>query len=218
MFFNDDGMDDEDDGDDESADSAAPSPTLLHSVSHLLIVDLCNASHLAVAAGALAALEASPGARARLGLLFNPTSDTCVAPAVAAWTAVASATAAADFAPLRTTLALAHAATLGHKSDSPAATSALASAMGSALLPAAARSAAAPGQLGTATRLIDTHSEYAQSLSLARGEGALVVNGRIVHLGADATLDAVDVGLLEEYAPPLHQPPLATWPHGVPPL
>ena len=71
---------------DESSD--APSALEIHSVSHLLVVDLCNATHLAVVAGALTALQDSPKGRARLGLLHNPHDgdmnlNHCGAPALA---------------------------------------------------------------------------------------------------------------------------------------
>ena len=43
-------------------------------MSHLLVLDICQPPHLAVAAGAVASLEASPHGRARRGLLHNPSA------------------------------------------------------------------------------------------------------------------------------------------------
>ena len=60
-MFADEMVDDEEDEEEGGGPSAedAPPPALLHSVSHLLALDVCSPKHLAVAAGALAALEAS---------------------------------------------------------------------------------------------------------------------------------------------------------------
>ena len=172
----------------------APPPHLLHSVSHLLLLDMCNSSHLSVAAGALAALSTSPGGRARLGLVFNAQDDECAAPAAAAWTALSESLSASDepdVSGLRMLLALTHAASLGGGGAKAA--------LASALLPKSARSAAAGASARTLAPLLARHTEYATALGLGRGEGALVTNGRIIPLGAGASLDAVDVALLEEF-------------------
>ena len=60
-------MMEEEEEEEEPDDDATPSPHTLHSISHLLALDVCNASHVAVAAGAVAALGTSPKGRARLG-------------------------------------------------------------------------------------------------------------------------------------------------------
>ena len=185
QMFGDDGADEED-----SVDSSTPPPSLLHSVSHLLVIDVCNATHLAVAAGALAALETSPSGRARLGLLHNPADAKCATPTAAAWASLASATttAAVDFAALRTLLALAHAASLAPGGGIPALTAALKS----SLLPSGASAASA------ATVDLSAHAAYAESLGLGAGDGALVTNGRLVTLTAGTVRDKGDVSLLEE--------------------
>ena len=90
--------------------------SLVHSVSHMLAVDLCNPMHLAVASAALSALEASPRGRARLAVLHNPKGGPCALSAAAAWSAVLSADAVstpATFGALRTLLALLNAVRLG---------------------------------------------------------------------------------------------------------
>ena len=186
MFFGDEGMDemDEDSGP-EQLD--APPPSLLHSVSHLLALDMCNASHLAAAAGARAAPPTARGGRARLGLVFNSEDAASAAAAAKAWTAIAAA-APVNLAALRTLVALAHAASLS--ADVP---KAMAAAMQSELLPAAARAAAK----SAAAADVASYAAYASALGLSAGEGALLTNGRLVPLATP--LDAVDVGLLEEY-------------------
>ena len=185
-MFGDEMVDEEDDEEEGGGPSAedAPPPTLLHSVSHLLALDVCSPKHLAVAAGALAALEASPGGRARLGLLFNGKEDTCTSGVASAWTALASS---GDFKALRRLLAVAHAAALGGIDVSKAVSE-------TTLLEKSVRTA---DQVN-----LSPHITYAASLGLSKGDAALITNGRIVKLfGNDgaASLDSVDVALLEEY-------------------
>ena len=69
----------------------------------------------------------------------------------------------------------------------------MAAAMQSELLPAAARAAAK----SAAAADVASYAAYASALGLSAGEGALLTNGRLVPLATP--LDAVDVGLLEEY-------------------
>ena len=189
QMFGDDGA-----GEEDAADGAAgdiPPPSALHAVSHLLIVDVCNATHLAVAAAALKALEASPGGRARLGLLHNPADHACAAPIAARWTELARAAPEKGLAPLRILLALVHAARLAPEASRASATAA---ALASALLPPPASSASSSPAPDLAA-----HAAGAAGLGVVTGEGALVTNGRRVALDPEAPLDAIDVALLEEY-------------------
>ena len=198
VMFGDDGIDGDDDADaDGDDDNSIPSPTELHAVSHLLVLDACNAAHLAVAASALSALQTSPGGRARLGLLHNPSIASCAKPVAAKWAALAASAAAASssgLAPLKTLIALAHAASLSDAGGGGGADSAMAAAVASSLLPSGDDAASAAVDL-------NAHAAYAASLGLSAGEGALVTNGRLVPLSTSGgvALDAVDVALLEEY-------------------
>ncbi|KOO26357.1 udp-glucose:glycoprotein glucosyltransferase-like protein [Chrysochromulina tobinii] len=182
------GAGEEEGGAGADADAGAIDPALLHSVSHLLVIDLCQPAHLSVLAGTLSALEASPNGRSRLGLLHNPTAashEACAPAAAAAWTALVRAFDGSTYAPLKALVALLHAASLA-----PGASS-ISSALASAVLPAKARG-------GPAVDL-GAHAAYAATLGLGAGAGALITNGRLVLLTGGAPLDAVDVALLEEY-------------------
>ena len=182
------GAGEEEGGAGADADAGAIDPALLHSVSHLLVIDLCQPAHLSVLAGTLSALEASPNGRSRLGLLHNPTAashEACAPAAAAAWTALVRAFDGSTYAPLKALVALLHAASLA-----PGASS-ISSALASAVLPAKAHG-------GPAVDL-GAHAAYAATLGLGAGAGALITNGRLVLLTGGAPLDAVDVALLEEY-------------------
>jgi len=88
-------------------------------------------------------------------------------------------------------VALLHAASLD-PSTAAGDARAVHAALASQLLPPTARKAAP--KVDTAA-----HAAYASTLGLKAGQGALLTNGRLVSLTGAATLDAVDVSLLEEY-------------------
>ena len=136
------------------------------------------------------ALDQSPGGRSRLAILHNPSAAhvaTCVSP-IASWTDLASS--ATTLEPLRTLLALLLLSTAAGVSAP----------LSSSLLPAglAGRAGASVTSGATAT-LIAAHRATCAQIELQPGVAAVITNGRLVEVQPGTMLDAVDLGLLEEF-------------------
>ena len=167
-----------------------PAPKELRSVSHLLVVDLCEQSHIELAAHALQAVQQSMGSRSRLSLLHNPSAahaTTCTSP-VAAWTDLASG----DYSlqPLRAFLALLLLANAAGAAPP----------LSSSLLPSGlAERAQAKVASGDAGALVASHRALCADLGLQPGSAAVITNGRLVEVKPESMLDAIDIALLDEF-------------------
>ena len=162
-------------------------------ISHVLALDLCEVTHLELAAHALQAIEASKGGRARLGLLHNPATANAqlCRPAVAAWTALAASTGdgATPLEPLRRFLALQLISVRAGVKTAPL----------DLLLPGVAPKVDAGLSGGETDALLAAHRAAAEEIGVAPGAAAVITNGRLVHVAAGSSLDAIDLALLEEF-------------------
>jgi hypothetical protein len=183
--------------------------SFLWPVSQLLIVDLSVASHVALVAHAVQAMEEAAGGRVRIAILHMPTADAHKpagdsadalrhSRAVAAWEALTTHISPPPGIPsirlssldsARRLLALLLAAAQAHEP--------ITDAMLSHLLPDIFPSSC-PLDPSTSLSTRQAHAALLNSLSVHTSP-AIIVNGRLVRPDAAAHLDAVDLGLLAEF-------------------